>query len=98
MNNYRIFIKLAILLLLLAMLVHFYCSSENNNEMVLDFMALNKIELLPWDGNTLSEKGIRRLTNKEYILLDKASEIAIAGDELFKEMRVFFKSNKQLQK
>lgn len=68
------------------------------NEMVLDFMALNKIELLPWDGNKLSEKGIKWLRNKEYTLLDEASEIVIAGNESFHEMRAYFKSNKKLQK
>ena len=67
-------------------------------EMILDFLALNKIELLPWEENRLSEKSTTRLTNDEYILLDKASELVIAGDESFKKMRIFYKSNKELQK
>jgi len=67
-------------------------------EMVLDFMALNKTELLPWDENKLSRKSIRRLNDDEYILLDKAAELGVAGNESFNEMRVLYKSNKKLQK
>ena len=68
------------------------------NEMALDFMALNKIELLPWDGNKLSEKGYDRLKDEEFVLLDKASELVIVGDESFADMRVLFQNNKRLRK
>lgn len=68
------------------------------NEMVLDYMALNKIELLPWDGNKLSEKGIDRLKENDFELLDRASALAIAENDSFTEMRTFYKNNKKLQK
>lgn len=66
-------------------------------EMVLDFLALNKIERLPWDENRLSRKGITRLTDDECALLDKASELVIAGNDSFEAMRLLYHNHKKLQ-
>ena len=68
------------------------------NEMILDFMALNKVESLPWDDNRLTKKGYRRLKVKESALLDKAAELVSSGDESFHEIRSLYKNNKSLQK
>ncbi len=68
------------------------------NEIVLDFLAMNKIELLPWDGIKLSEKGSHRLTETELILLDQVAGFDEAGNDDFSEMRQFYKSNKKLHK
>ena len=67
-------------------------------EMVLDFIAFNKTELLPWDGNSLSEKDTHQITDEEFTLLDQASELAVATDASFHEMRMFYKNNRKLQK
>jgi len=68
------------------------------NEIVLDFLALNKIELLPWDGNKLSEKGYDKLNRNDFILLDKAAKFSKADNENFKKMRSFYKTNKKFHK
>ena len=68
------------------------------NELVLDFMALNKVELLPWDGNRLSERDISRLRKDEFLLLDRAAELANRGIDSFQEMRELYQGNKKLQK
>lgn len=68
------------------------------NEMVLDFMALNKTELLPWADTRLSGKGFNHLTRDEYTLLDEASKVSMAGDDSFDTMRRLFKSNKKLKR
>jgi len=68
------------------------------NEMILDFMALNKTELLPWDDTELSGKGFNRLTREEYVLLNKASRLILAGDSSFPDMRALFQANTKFRK
>lgn len=68
------------------------------NEIVLDFLALNKIELMPWDGNDLSEKGFDRLSENDFELLDQIAKFDETGNERFREMREFYKANRKLHK
>ena len=68
------------------------------NEMVLDFMALNKVESLPWDDNKLTKKGFSKLKYKELALLDRAAELASEGNKSFHEIRTFYKNNRSMQK
>lgn len=68
------------------------------NEVVLDFLALNKVELLPWDGNRLSEKGYDQLIETELQLLDRAAGLAEAGSDSFIQLRSLYLKNKNLHK
>ena len=61
-----------------------------------DFMALNKFEVLPWDCNELmtSEK---KLNQEEMDLLDQVAELTTAGDSSFSEIRTLYESNSALR-
>jgi hypothetical protein len=67
------------------------------NELVLDLMALNKLELLPWDGNALSETDFDRLNDAELALLDRVAQLIEAGDNAFPEIRSLYESNSALR-
>ncbi len=65
-----------------------------------DFMALNKLEILPRDGNELMNPGMK-LNEVEYGLLDKVldkvAELTTAGDISFSVVRSLYKSNLALR-
>jgi hypothetical protein len=50
-------------------------------DFIRDVALLNKAELLPWDCWGLMLKDTDKLTAEEYELLDRAAELAAAGDE-----------------
>jgi hypothetical protein len=67
------------------------------DNVVRDLMALNKLEVLPWDGNEFMDGHHKKsLNSEEYTLLDKVAEIATAGDDLFSEVRSLYESNSAL--
>lgn len=68
------------------------------NEIVLDFLALNKHEMLPWDEIGLSEKGMKNLTGEEKTLLDKLAGMLETGKEIFPEMRELFLTNERFHR
>ena len=62
-------------------------------EIVLDFLALNKKERLPWDGISLSEKGYDNLTAYELKMLDCIARLVQSGDSSFTIIRKKFYEN-----
>lgn len=54
-----------------------------------DFMALNKTELLPWEGNEFISKRVKQMTPKELAVADRVAELAENVDENFAELRSF---------
>jgi hypothetical protein len=66
-------------------------------EVVLDFMALNKYELLPWDGNELSRTSEEGLSVEQYALLDRVAELSTAPDQHFAELRSLYDSTPALR-
>jgi hypothetical protein len=62
-----------------------------------DFMALNKVEVLPWDSNKLIDSLDKQLSPEEYALLDEMAEITTAGDNSFSEVRSLYESNSALR-
>jgi hypothetical protein len=62
------------------------------SDVVLEVMARNKLELLPWDGNDLCAIDVT-LDEQDYALLDKAAEILTTGDAAFTEIRSLYESN-----
>jgi hypothetical protein len=66
-------------------------------EVVLDLMALNKCELLPWDGNVLSRTSEEQLTPETYALLDRVADLTAAPDQHFTELRSVYESTPALR-
>jgi hypothetical protein len=67
------------------------------SEVILDLMALNKTELLPWDGNKLSDKGYEDLNDVELDLLDHVSEATNSEKVDFDKVISIHSSNPSLQ-
>jgi hypothetical protein len=67
------------------------------SEMILDVMALNKFELLPWDTNKLSEKHIGQLSESDLALLDKVAHLIDEGDKAFPEIRRHYETKPSLR-
>jgi hypothetical protein len=68
-------------------------------DMVRDFMALNKVEILPWDSNNTELMGSpdKEVTESEYTLVDKVAELTTAGDSVFGELRELYESDSDLR-
>lgn len=67
------------------------------SKVVLDLMALNKFELLPWDGNALSKTDTKQLNNAEYALLDKVAELTTTANRSFSLFRLLYESEPTLR-
>ena len=68
------------------------------SSVILDFMALNKLELLPWDGNELARTDYAKLTDEQKTLLDQAAKLTTSRNaETFKQVRVLYESVPSLQ-
>ena len=64
--------------------------------MIRDFMALNKLEVLPWDCNELMTSD-KKLNQEEINLVDQVAELTTAGDRSFSEIRALYESNSALR-
>lgn len=65
-------------------------------DLIRDFLALNKIEILPWDNwpSIISEKNF---TPKHLEMLDKLAELTADPDNNFDEIRATFETNEFLR-
>ncbi len=63
-------------------------------DMIRDFMALNKVEILPWDSNDSGLSGIadEKLTESDYAMLDKIASLTAEGDSAFGDIRELYES------
>lgn len=68
-------------------------------DMIRDFMALNKVEILPWDSNDSGLSGIadEKLTESDYAMLDKVASLTAGGDSAFGEIRKLYESDPTLR-
>ncbi|NLI97874.1 transglutaminase domain-containing protein [bacterium] len=68
-------------------------------DMIRDFMALNKLEVLPWDSNDSGLMGIPddKLTESDYAMLDKVAQLTTSGDSAFTELRELYESDSILR-
>lgn len=66
-------------------------------EVVLDLMALNKSELLPWDGNALSRTSESELSPEQYALLDRVADLTVTPDQHFLGLRSLYEETPALQ-
>jgi hypothetical protein len=66
-------------------------------DLVRDFMALNNLEVLPWDCNELMGGPDVVTAPEDYALLDRISELICDGDEGFCEIRSLYESDERLR-
>lgn len=61
-----------------------------------DFAALNKMELLPWDGWGLADKPDPEITDEENALLDHVAQLTLDMDESFAAVRTLYEEDKRV--
>jgi hypothetical protein len=66
-------------------------------DLIRDFLALNRIEILPWDVFGLISKPGSQLTPKELELHDHIAGLTLQPDESFEEIRSLADSNPDLK-
>ena len=66
-------------------------------DLVRDFLALNKVEILPWDGwgdVITDEPGV---SDEETAWFDRLAALTLAGDKAFPEMRFLYENDARLR-
>ncbi len=58
-----------------------------------DFLALNKIEILPWDGWGLLYKDEAQVTEDDRAFLDRIAAMTTAGDAAFAQIRSVYEND-----
>jgi hypothetical protein len=66
-------------------------------DLVRDFMACNKLEVLPWDCNDLMGGQEVEVSPDDYQLLDRIAELLCGGDRAFQDIRSLYGSNDRLR-
>lgn len=66
-------------------------------DLVRDLAALNRREMLPWDGWGLVEGGDPAISADDLALLDRAAELTLAGNDRFDEMRALYEGSDSLR-
>ena len=62
-----------------------------------DFLALNKIEILPWDGWGILYKDEKALTDEDRTFLDHIAALTMAGDADLAQIRSLYASDERLR-
>ncbi len=62
---------------------------------VRDFLALNKIELLPWDGWGPMAASEAEALSRNVLLIDRLARLTLAGDELFLALRATYENERR---
>lgn len=62
-------------------------------DLIRDFLALNSLEILPWDNFGLIAKHVSQLDEKDTALLDHIAGLTLQPDESFAEIRSIYQSN-----
>jgi hypothetical protein len=65
-------------------------------DLVRDFLALNKIELLPWDGWGLMAGPEDSVSTDDLTLLDRIAALTIDLDAAFDDLRALYASDPRL--
>ncbi len=65
-------------------------------DLIRDFLALNNLEILPWDNYGLIAKHSSQLNEKEIAFLDHLAGLTLQPDEAFEEIRSTYLNNKDL--
>lgn len=64
--------------------------------LVRDFLALNKIEILPWDGWGLMEWDDADAAANEVDLMDRMARLTLGGDATFTDVRALYQNDARL--
>jgi hypothetical protein len=64
---------------------------------VRDFLAFNKVEILPWDGWGLISAKDEELSADDLALLDRIAALTLAGDEAWPEIRSLYRQDDRLR-
>ena len=65
-------------------------------DLVRDFLSLNKIELLPWDGWGLMAGPDQTVSAEDLELLDRMAALTLAGDSVFDDIRSLYAADPRL--
>jgi hypothetical protein len=65
-------------------------------DLLRDFLALNKIEILPWDGWGLIHKDEAQVTEEDRALLDRIAALNAEGDAAFADIRSLYEQDDRL--
>ncbi len=66
------------------------------NNLVRDFLALNKVEILPWDPWGLMYNPAASVADDPAPMLDRLAELSCGGNEAFSELRSLYLSDPRL--
>jgi hypothetical protein len=58
-----------------------------------DMLALNKVELLPWDVPPFGEKAEDEMSPEDMALIDQAAQLTVDVDTHWADMRAFYESH-----
>ena len=64
-------------------------------DLIRDFLALNKVEILPWDNFMLINTSIIRMSQEEKDLMDRLARISTGEDRDFVLLRAAFAANQE---
>lgn len=66
-------------------------------DLVRDFLALNKIEILPWDGwgNIITDR--EEIPAEQTAFFDHLATLTLAGDDAFPEIRSLYENDTRLR-
>jgi hypothetical protein len=62
-----------------------------------DFMALNRLEILPWDGNPFMRTLGEKVSEDQLALFDRLSELTEGGNASFEALRVLHESDERVR-
>lgn len=65
-------------------------------DLIRDFAALNKMELLPWDSWGLNDVADQAITEEGWTLLDRVAALCQAGNDSFDDMRALYDADDRL--
>lgn len=65
--------------------------------LIRDLLALNRIEILPWDSWGLIERDDRYAAENDIELMDRIARLTLAGNEAFSEIRAAYENDSRLQ-
>ena len=64
---------------------------------VRDLLALNKVEILPWEGWGLIAKDEDVITSEDEAILDRIAEFTLSGNKAFSEIRSVYENDDRLR-
>ncbi len=66
-------------------------------DLIRDFVALNKVEILPWDGWGMMVGPDAALSEEDLRTLDRVAALTVAGNDAFDELRALFEHDSRLR-